>query len=67
MAVDYALIEDIDTDVIEPVPIIYKKSAPPAQQQPKKQIHTMFQNDGTECNILVMLFVAGALYIMMSN
>jgi hypothetical protein len=67
MAVDYALIEDIDTDVIEPVPIIYKKSAPPAQQQPKKQIHNMFQNDGTECNILVMLFVAGALYIMMSN
>ena len=68
MAVDYALIEDIDTDKIEPIAIVEKAPTKPrARPKPPTKDPTFLGDDGTECNILLMLFVVGTVYIMTSR
>ena len=66
MAVDYALIEEIDTDPIEPIAII-PRPQPHSRPKPPIKDENFLGADGTECNWLLIFFVLGTLYIMSTN
>jgi len=66
MAVEYAFIDEIDTDPIEPVAIIPKAQPQTRPKQPPKD-ENFLGDDGTECNWLLIFFVMGTIYVMSNN